>query len=1294
MSTNSIAAIEAALTGKAGSAFATATKLLAALGYESERTLPEQTGNPHELIGDLPDTKAKREFLRKSDTVHLIFQITDSELGQASLFVEDKVDPGQLQSYVFIAVALQGDDYSRTSLARMTRLLNKQFPMPVMVLFGYGAEESQRLSIAIINRRRHRRDKDKEVLGKVTLIHEINMASPHRGHLDILDSFSIARLKKHQSINNFDTLHAAWEEVFNVQLLNKRFYRQLSDWYFWALSLVQFPDDVEKDAKKRNATSLIRLLTRLIFCWFLKEKGLIPSRLFQEDTLGRILKSLKPGESTFYHAILQNLFFATLNQKMGTDNNGNPRRKFAKDGGFPTNRNNHGLYNLYRYESLFQEGEEAALEEFADIPFLNGGLFECLDHENENSKVQYVDGFSRNPRKQARVPNELFFGEVRTVDLSEPYADKTCKNQRVGGLIPILNAYKFTIVENTPVDQEIALDPELLGMVFENLLASYNPETQTTARKQTGSFYTPRPIVDYMVDESLKAHLAATLTRDAAMGAADASTGLEILFTYTEKEHPFNPPEVKALIQAIDNCKILDPACGSGAFPMGVLHKLVFILQKLDPENEQWKQRQIETAEKITDSQARDSAIQAIERDFAENELDYGRKLYLIENCLYGVDIQPIAIQIAKLRFFISLVCDQKVNRDNDNHGIQALPNLETRFVAADTLLPLTFTETLSRDKISPLEEDLRTNKERYFHATNRATKRRCQDNDRKLRKSLAKELKKIGMPPDAADKISQWDFMDQNTHADWFDVEYMFGIADGFDVVIGNPPYLRIQGIRESTPEKVDFYRKHYVSATGSFDLYTIFMERGMQLLKEKGILNYISPDKWVNASFGKGIRDYAVKSRNVHKLISFGAHQVFSACTYSSLVWMGTKPSPDILYDKIEPSDSTYVTLNKELEKIELSHIPYSQLSSDPWILTSGANTNVMNKLLRFDRILGSALKMFVGLQTSKDTVYFLKESKENKDYYKALSPELGENIEIEKGLVKLLLLGDQVHRYENLQTSNLVVFPYNLPSDVGGKAVLMSASQIASDFPKGWQYLKRCESVLRKRERGRFDNNEWYQFGRKQGIHNGDVKKLLAPDISMGGNFSIDYTGQYYTTTTLYGYLKKSEAWESYEYWLALLNSSVLWFYLKNSGSVLANGYFRYKPAYLGNFPIPPPTQQQEKTISKLVTLLLLINRDNTNEHKEILNFFLEHVIDACILELYFPDHMQECNLLFQFHIIPLLDKYNFGMSENKKLQFVEHFYRTINTPDHPIRNNLLRLTAASPNLLGVIKAGGAL
>jgi type I restriction-modification system DNA methylase subunit len=170
-------------------------------------------------------------------------------------------------------------------------------------------------------------------------------------------------------------------------------------------------------------------------------------------------------------------------------------RKFAAENGFHTNKKEYGVKTLFRYADKFLIPKEKVLELFNDIPFLNGGLFDCLDKEDESGKVIYIDGFSRNPKKQAKIPDYLFFQKEEVkVDLSKYGLGS---NKKVRGLIEILKSYNFTIDENTPIDQEIALDPELLGKVFENLLACYNPETATTARKATGSYYTPREIVDY-----------------------------------------------------------------------------------------------------------------------------------------------------------------------------------------------------------------------------------------------------------------------------------------------------------------------------------------------------------------------------------------------------------------------------------------------------------------------------------------------------------------------------------------------------------------------------------------------------------------------------------------------------------------------------------------------------------------------------------------------------------------------------------------------------------------------------
>jgi len=963
-----------------------ANRLLSTLGYSSDRTLKLANSNPKAFLdfirsqapnSQFSESKALFESWKSAD---LLFQLTDDELASSqSLFHETDIKPGLLRSYVFFAIELTGEGFARGKLTGIARQINRVFPMPVMVLIKHVTDKKPVLSIAVINRRQSKKDALKDVLGKVTIIRDISLATPHRGHLDILASFSRANLVHPQRlpINNFDTLHGAWEQIFNIELLNERFYKELSNWYFWALPQVEFPADLEPDDEKRRATALIRLLTRFIFCWFLKEKDLIPEKLFHPTNLARILKGFDPESetsSTYYLAILQNLFFATLNQRMGKDSKGQLYRAFARDEGFPKNRATYDVNNLYRYEALFQDSLEAALDHFAEIPFLNGGLFECLDRTEEaTEKKRYLDGFSRNAKKRPHVPDRLFFDSGETADLSAVYDDKKRRAEKVTGLIHILNRYKFTIVENTPIDQEIALDPELLGKVFENLLASYNEETKTTARKQTGSFYTPRPIVEYMVDESLKAHLIGVLTK-AGMSEKDAVAGLEILFAYTEREHPFNEREVAVLLEAIHTCKILDPACGSGAFPMGMLQKLVYIVHKLDRDNAKWKQLQIDAASKIPDPSARAAAIAAIERDFADNEDDYGRKLYLIENCLYGVDIQPIAIQISKLRFFISLICDQKTNRSKkENHGIRPLPNLETKFVAANTLvgLPKMDQMALIDPRVYKIESEIESLYHGHFAVQRRDQKLALQRKIKDLRKELGKILAESLGSSKKAQHIADWDAFDPQVTSDFFDSHWMFGrsLGEGFDLVIGNPPYMRIQGIRQTDPEAAEYYKQHYHSATGSFDLYVIFMERGMQLIRDGGILNFINPDKWVNASFGKGIREFAVENRNVQKLISFGAHQVFSACTYSSLLWMRNSRSSAIQYTRIAPEESKVVSLDDELAELNegaFSKISYDTLSEEPWILPAPESTRAMNAVLSVKRQLSDLVRIFVGLQT----------------------------------------------------------------------------------------------------------------------------------------------------------------------------------------------------------------------------------------------------------------------------------------------------------------------------------------
>ena len=338
---------------------------------------------------------------------------------------------------------------------------------------------------------------------------------------------------------------------------------------------------------------------------------------------------------------------------------------------------------------------------FAEVPFLNGGLFECLDKIKKFDGVEspyYDDGFSRNAQKapngnfkyRAFIPNELFFKK-----------DK--------GLYSILNRYNFTIEENTPNEQQVALDPELLGKVFENLLGAYNPEPKETARNQSGSFYTPREIVNYMVDESLKAYLG-------------DSELVQSLFTDDFKKAPDQGEDYKNIADKLKQIKIIDPACGSGAFPMGLLIRMVDILQKIHPE-----------------------------------ESVYKLKLFIIENCLYGCDIQSIASQITKLRFFISLICDCEKDPSKDNLGIPTLPNLETKFVSADSLLSLKAEDNnqlnLDDEILTELRQQLKEIRHQHFHAKTASEKRRLRKEDEKKRREIISHLTHLSITPND-DKI------------------------------------------------------------------------------------------------------------------------------------------------------------------------------------------------------------------------------------------------------------------------------------------------------------------------------------------------------------------------------------------------------------------------------------------------------------------------------------------------------------------------------------------------------------
>ena len=767
------------------------------------------------------------------------------------------------------------------------------------------------------------------------------------------------------------------KDAFSVEKVTKEFYEEIANWYFWAIDKVEFPDDEDKNREVRNAKNLIRLITRIVFVWFMKVKKLIPETLFDKKFVDNILNYKDKTGSTYYKTILQNLFFATLNTQMKKDD---PKSRSFIDEAKKKDYISDGYLQqgYYRYKR-FIKSTISFLEQFKNIPFLNGGLFDCLDKRTGSKEIR-IDCFSDNLKNEGRlkIPDDLFFSEKEIdVDLRKHF-EPDSKNRvikKVRGLITILKSYNFTIDENTPVDEEVALDPELLGKVFENLLASYNPETRTTARKATGSYYTPREIVEYMVNESLIAYLKTALSDD----TKNFEDKIRSLLDYNVEINPFeNEKEtIQKIIDAIESIKILDPACGSGAFPMGVLHKLVLILHKLDPENKYWYElqyqkaiKETEEAFKLGNKQEREERLKEINEAFdtSINEPNYARKLFLIRNCIYGVDIQEIAVQISKLRFFISLLIDQQTDDNKPNRGIKALPNLETKFVAANTLIGLEkLPDELFDSEVSRIIKELFKIREDFFYANSRWKKKELERKEEKLKETLVvsmqkslqkinkeriqklkieierlnkeldnlsgqpdeievieipnlfgeKEIKKInkteakrqeikrrkitcenelkrhespGKEPsiEIAKKIADFNPYDQNKSNSWFDPEWMFGIKNpshlvgegkdegGFDIVIANPPYVNIYQIAENE-EIVKTYQKLFFSAYKKFDLYILFLEKSINLLKSNGVLCYINSDKFMSQPYGVRIRQFILNTCRIRTICDLSKYKIF---------------------------------------------------------------------------------------------------------------------------------------------------------------------------------------------------------------------------------------------------------------------------------------------------------------------------------------------------------------------------------------------------------------------------------
>lgn len=1291
-----------------------ATRLFAALGYKSDRVLPISTVSQfcREWDGDKILTAREREALDQLTSLHLLFQLTDAELTlQRDLLDQGTgVDGTRIHSYLFFAAELPPGFHTRTFLSGIARAINKPLAMPAMVLFRHG----DYLSLAIIHRRLNKRQADRDVLEKTTLIKDVRVADPIRAHLEILNDFAFANLDEFSPVHNFVTLHKAWQERLDTYSLNDRFYQEIADWYFWAKHLIADgtivpPPQVDTDPER--SLFLIRMLTRLIFCWFLQEKRLLPGDLFREHRLKALLKDFNPGTDprkpdlapSYYRAILQNLFFATLNQPP-QDDDGKPIREFRErtsSGRFDPNR---GITNLWRYKDYFRDPAEWPKLSDA-VPFLNGGLFDCLDQKfqkTENRDNVLLDGFSDNPAESTVIPNDLFFGPDRAVDLSTDYGEQDkrtarSKKAKVRGLIHILSRYKFTMEENTPLDQEIALDPELLGKVFENLLASYNPETRDTARKQTGSFYTPREVVSFMVDEALIAYL------EPALGGDDPAGRLRSLFAarVDDYEPDFDDAETDRLVAALDGVKVFDPACGSGAYPMGALHRLVDLLRKLDPENKRWETRQRARlaeekakAEKLDDPELKQEALAGVKRREAEFKAlfnvsrfdrDYARKLFLIENAIFGSDIQPVAVQIAKLRFFIALICDQKTDPKAPNQGVLPLPNLETRIVAANTLMPIP--ETAVDGHVADLfDAEVRKHRARlqevrheHFAARHPATKRRCREKDAAIRKELADLLQREAhLDKKVAKMLADWDPYDQNTFAPFFDPAWMFGDAylrgakateAGFDIAIANPPYVR----QEKIKDQKDDLKPHYPETfTGTADLYVYFYERALQLLRPGGVLSYISSNSFLNSSFGEKLRCHLASTTQILVLIDFAETGVFTAITEPCILVLKKGSVPKHRIRTLKWDESQRPERIAEIVATEGFQLPQDSLDSTPWQLEPPRIRKVLDRLRTAGTPLGDFVRgrFYRGVLTGLNEAFIVD---------RVTRDRLIEEDQKSKELLKPFLRGRDIKRWAAAEPSEWLIFARRGIDIEKYPSVYQHLKKYRKQLepkPPDWPKAKQWEG----RKTGPY---KWFEIQDSIAYHEEFKEpKIVYQDIARSYGMSWDTSGAFLVNTCYF--IPGQPPWL-----LAELLSPVMEFWVQRVLGHEEGGFLRLFSVHVARFPIIIPDEARARLADQLSRLMLFLNGrstggENRQSRDTLMLDYYEQILNALVYELYLPEDVHAAGLRF-FDLVaaanlPQIDPK--VRDKDAQLVTLRRKFEDLYAPSHPLRAALQKLHTLEP------------
>jgi hypothetical protein len=911
---------------------------------------------------------------------------------------------------------------------------------------------------------------------------------------------------------------------FSLEVVNKEFYKEISSAFIHLVGGqiangkskktvdAQLKLPFVKDHSQTSQEFAVRLIGRIIFCWFLREKrsasghSLMPRELLSYEASNTI--------EDYYHKILEPIFFEVLNKPIKT-----------------------------RKDSFVNDL-------FSAIPYLNGGLFS--PHED--------DFFNYNEGKQAVNHNMVVVPDLWLKSLFE-----------------VLETFNFTIDENTSFDEELSIDPEMLGRIFENLLAEINPETGESARKSTGSYYTPRVIVDYMVDESLYLFL-----KDKTRISEDKLRSLISYDLEDDNSSPLNEEEKDKIAQALSSIKILDPACGSGAFPIGALQKIVFILQQIDQHGQLWFKKQIQN----TPIELR----KVIEREFQEKNFDYIRKLGIIRENIYGIDIQPIATEISRLRCFLTLVVDERIDDTLENRGIEPLPNLDFKFVTANTLigLPTTLGTTSQVGLFEDNEgiNELKEVRDMFFNASG-FERDQLKLQFYQIQKGMLQRLidESRRGHADLTSKLTTWDPFSHKM-ASWFDPEWMFGIKEGFDVVIANPPYISHVNYKY---EDKPILRSLYKTYSGRADVYVVFYEKALKLARKHGTVAYITPNKFFRAGYGAKLRELFFREIQVVSVVDFGDTPIFDATTYPAVLILKNDSPADYKFKYIKSSEISKFA-SKDLGQL----FDKQYLSSNIWSFSN----DEMSKIWKNINNNSVLLKQYINDQFFRGIVTGLNEAFLIDDNQTQII--LNENPEASE-IIKPYLRGKDSKRWVSDAKVNLIFTFHGV--DI-------------TRYPAVEKYLRQFKVKLEKRATSA--NHKWYELQQPQtGIYKHyEEIKIISTDIAKQCEFTLDSSGSYIDATIFC--IPRNDL-----YLLGVLNSKLIELYYKSISSTIRGDFLRFKKIYLDMLPIKIASMTQKKQVEDIVTEIFKLTKssdylENIDKQMEVNRY--ETQIDSLVYSIY--------------------------------------------------------------------------